>query len=163
MTTPHCNRASGTRKIRKIFRSRCLDGVATTNTVMLQNKQLCGVKKTWSRCRWSIIACPALVVCVHAKLLSLCVILSTMHSPNSQAHNQKACQGPRQPHIVGPPHAWASILHYRYTTHCQAWLRLINPPHFRRFSNQMKPFLMSNFESVVMLNDCNQCCESGSS
>ena len=38
-TTRHCNRASGTRKILKIFRSRCLDGVlgvAIPNIVILQ-------------------------------------------------------------------------------------------------------------------------------
>ena len=50
VTTRHRNRALGTRKFKKKFKSRCLDGVATTNIVILQKKSTlwqCIVGSLW--------------------------------------------------------------------------------------------------------------------
>ena len=53
----------GQGKIRKILRSRCLNGVAKTNIVKMQKLSTLR-PDTWSRCRDRVVACPALIILV---------------------------------------------------------------------------------------------------
>ena len=61
-TTWQRNRASVTKQNTKIVWLRCPNGVASHNECRHNNKQLFGLK-TWSRCRGSVVECPALYIC----------------------------------------------------------------------------------------------------
>ena len=64
ITWQHDNviRASRTRKTTTLFRHRCLNGLASPNIQYTVHKaKLFYGLKTWSRCRGSVVACPALM------------------------------------------------------------------------------------------------------
>ena len=54
-------------KIRQMRRLRWLNGATTTNIDIIHNQQFFGLK-TWSRCRGSVVACPALIKSKFKKL-----------------------------------------------------------------------------------------------
>ena len=69
------------------LRSRCLNGVATTNRGIMQWPTFLGPDHTWSRCGGSVVACPAFTILSHTTQVHISYL--HLQNINNKYNNQQ--------------------------------------------------------------------------